>query len=243
MKATSLILMALSLLTAVNAHGRRKQSTQQPQPQPEAWPEEVPDYAPVPSVDPTALPTVELPMPSPFTEMADDELVEYLMCQPIMGEPMIEPEVLQRFVARHNPDFDPAIAEAYISVGRRYGIRGDIALCQSILETGWFKFSDGTMVSPDQHNYCGLGVTKRGERGSSFATIEEGVTAQIQHLYAYACAEPIPEGETLLDPRFKLVTRGVAPTWNDLSGRWAANDRYARSILKLYVQLHRFNQP
>lgn len=227
MNLTSLIVPLALLLTAATAAGKCNNTT--PPPETEPWPEEVPDYSTEP--------------PEPLWEMADDELVDFLMTQPIMGEPLIGADVMQRFVSRHNPDFDPAIAEAYITVGRRYGVRGDIALCQSILETGWFRFADGTKVTPDQHNYCGLGVVKRGERGNAFDTIEDGVTAQIQHLYAYACTAPIPKGERLLDPRFKLVTRGIAPTWNDLTGRWAANDRYARSILKLYVQLHRFCQP
>lgn len=156
----------------------------------------------------------------------------------ILGEPMItDPDILCRFVRRHNADFPLEIAEAFLTVGRRYGIRGDIALCQAIIETGWFRFADGTAVKPEQHNYCGMGVTGRGQLGNSFATVEDGVTAHIQHLYAYACTSPLPKGEPLLDPRFKLVSRGVAPSWLDLSNRWAMNPNYGNQILKLYSQL------
>lgn len=161
-----------------------------------------------------------------------------LPLSPIFGKPAItDAEVLCRFVRRHNKDFPVEVAEAFLIVGNRYGIRGDVALCQAIIETGWFRFSDGTAVKPDQHNYCGLGVTERGKTGSSFETVEQGVTAQIQHLYAYACKHPLPEGEELLDPRFSFVTRGVAPNWNDLSNRWAMNPNYGRQILQLYQQL------
>lgn len=234
MKASSLITLAVILLTAFTAQARRhKKAKVHPA---DVWPEEVPDY------ERHADSAVSKP-PVMVCDLTDEQLVEYLMSQPIMGNAEIEAEAMQCFVARHNPDFDLEIAKAYIAVGQRYGIRGDIALCQSILETGWFKFADGTSVTPDQHNYCGLGVLRRGQKGHSFSTIEDGVTAQIQHLYAYACSSPIPNGEKLLDPRFKLVERGVAPTWAELSGRWAANDRYARSILKLFVELRRFSYP
>lgn len=233
MKPVSLIALCLMLLLAAmpaDARRRKKKATPPPPAATEVWPEEIPDYAPPAPAKPDSLPV-----------LTDEQWIEQLMSQPIMGEPEIDAATLHRFVTVQNPDFDREIAEAYISVGRRYGIRGDIALCQSILETGWFKFADGTAVRAEQHNYCGLGVVRLGQTGHSFDTVEKGVTAQIQHLFAYACKSPLPEGEELLDPRFKLVNRGVAPTWQELSGRWAANTRYARSIMKLYVQLKRFS--
>ena len=138
---------------------------------------------------------------------------------------------------RNNKTFPVEIADAYIRVGRRYGIRGDIALCQAIIETGWFRFADGTAVTPDQHNYCGMGVTSRGMKGCAFETVEHGATAHIQHLVAYATRSPLPEGEQLLDPRFRLVTRGVAPNWTDLSNRWAMNPNYGNQIIQLFNQL------
>lgn len=155
----------------------------------------------------------------------------------IIGETMILPEDMCSFVQRHNPAFTLEIAEAYWDVAELYGIRGDVALCQAIIETGWFKFMDGTAVTPDQFNFCGLGVTTKGMKGNSFSSLIEGVTAQIQHLYAYATDRRIPEGETLVDGRFKLVSRGCAPTWQDLSGRWAASKTYGDDIMRLYRQM------
>lgn len=161
----------------------------------------------------------------------------------IMGEPQVDPEVMAAFVLERNPGFDPAIAHAFVEIGRRYGIRGDIALCQAILETGWFRFADGTAVKPDQHNYCGLGVTRRGLTGASFESIEAGVAAMMQHLYAYSCDFPLPESETLLDPRFGLVTRGCATTWEALSNRWAANPDYGKRILDIYRRMTATDRP
>lgn len=160
-----------------------------------------------------------------------------LSAETITGNARVDASALTHYVQARNPEFDPTIAEAFISVGERYGIRGDIALCQAILETGWFRFSGGTAVTPDQHNYCGMGVTKGGMKGASFDTVEQGVEAMLQHLYAYCCKEKLPEDVTLLDPRFRLVERGCAPSWEGLSMRWAMNPNYGRDILRIYNAL------
>lgn len=160
----------------------------------------------------------------------------------ITGKSVVSAEKMSAFVKSKNPnakDID-RIAKAFIEVGNKYNIRGDIAFCQSIIETGWFKFNDGTAVTPDQHNYCGLGVTSKGVEGHSFDTIEEGVTAQIQHLFAYATKNDLPKGEELVDPRFQYVTRGVAPHWEDLNMKWAMNDNYGQHIMSIYDQLNKF---
>ena len=136
----------------------------------------------------------------------------------IKGTQVATIDRMYQFVCSKNASFDREIAEQFYKVGAVYGIRGDIALCQSIIETGWFKYTGGTAVTPSDHNYCGLGVTTLGQKGCIFSTVKEGVTAQIQHLYAYCCKDALPAGETLVDPRFKYVTRGCAPTWESLGG-------------------------
>lgn len=160
----------------------------------------------------------------------------------IMGKSVVSAEKMSAFVKSKNPnaqDID-RIAKAFIDIGNKYGVRGDVAFCQSILETGWFKFDGGTAVTPDQHNYCGLGVTSKGVKGHSFPTIEAGVTAQIQHLFAYATKDDLPKGEKLIDPRFQYVTRGIAPHWEDLNMRWAMNDNYGQHIMSIYNDLLKF---
>lgn len=159
-----------------------------------------------------------------------------------MGDTEQTVERMYQFVKSRNNDFPREIAETYHRAGQRYGIRGDIALCQAILETGWFKFTGGTAVDKQQYNYCGLGVICKGMKGCSFSNIDEGVTAQIQHLYAYATKAPLPDNETLVDPRFSQVRRGCAEHWEDLNGRWAANDRYSEGILNLYRMMCDFNE-
>lgn len=156
---------------------------------------------------------------------------------PIRGSQEADPERMYQYVAARNPDFSREVAQAFYEIGELYGIRGDIALCQAIIETGWFRFDNGTAVSPSAHNYCGLGVKRRGDKGCSFKSVREGVTAMIQHLYAYSGRDDIPAGEDMLDPRFSFVSRGSAKSWESLSGRWAMNKHYGRNILNIYKKM------
>ncbi|MDE6078947.1 MAG: glucosaminidase domain-containing protein [Duncaniella sp.] len=153
---------------------------------------------------------------------------------PIRGEAEADVERIYQYISARNPKFEREVAEAFFEVGQLYGIRGDIAICQAIIETGWFRFDNGTHVPASAHNYCGLGVKQRGDKGCSFPTVREGVTAMMQHLFAYSTKEPLPEGESIVDPRFTFVSRGCAPTWDELSGRWAMSHDYGRKILSLH---------
>ena len=67
---------------------------------------------------------------------------------PIRGIQEADAELMYRYVASRNPDFPREIAQAFYDIGELYGIRGDIAICQAIIETGWFRFDNGTAVSP-----------------------------------------------------------------------------------------------
>ncbi|WP_253735743.1 N-acetylmuramoyl-L-alanine amidase [Paenibacillus sp. FJAT-26967] len=170
---------------------------------------------------------------------------------PIMGRTQADASKITNFIRTVNPSFNAEIARNFVDIGAKYGVRGDVAVAQSIHETNWFRF--GGDVKPEQNNFAGIGATG-GVPGNSFPTIAAGVTAQIQHLYAYASKNPLPAGEVIMDPRFHLVTRGIAPNWEDLSGRWAvpgydrkkyaslqdalqAGETYGHSILKLYNKM------
>ncbi|MEQ8237516.1 MAG: stalk domain-containing protein [Syntrophomonadaceae bacterium] len=145
------------------------------------------------------------------------------------------------------------LADLYINIGAQYGVRGDIAFCQSAKETGYWQYMG--QVQFWQNNYCGLYAVgspltgteslngadptqvsfQAGIHGAIFSTAAAGVEAHIQHLYAYASKNPLPSGQTLLDPRFVLVNRGSAPTWVELNSRWAVPGRsYGQSIVMDY---------
>ncbi len=110
-------------------------------------------------------------------------------------------------------------AQIYLEEGEAEGVRADGAWIQSCKETGNFKFTGGTAVTFDQNNFCGLGVTRKGIKGLSFATPRLGIRAQIQHLKGYATSNPL--ANTCIDPRYRYISKGCAPRFEDLAGKWA----------------------
>lgn len=140
--------------------------------------------------------------------------------------------------------------QLYLKEGNAEGVRGDIAFCQAVHETNYFRF--GGQVLPSQNNYGGLGVVDSQTRGLSFKFPLEGIRAHIQHLKAYGSTLPL--NLACVDPRFNLVKRGCAPSWQDLAGHWAvpgydskqykdiqsayaAGATYGQKIMALFYQL------
>ena len=138
------------------------------------------------------------------------------------------------------------LASFFIEEGAAEGVTGDVAFIQSIVETGWFRFT-GT-VPASSNNFAGIGATDSSPVPAVFPDARTGVRAQIQHLRAYAdpgastCTVP-PLVNPCVDPRFHLVTpKGRAPTWNQMgNGNWATASTYANSILTLYSEALSFH--
>lgn len=135
----------------------------------------------------------------------------------------------------------------YLSEGAAEGIRGDVAFAQSCLETGNFGFA-GSAVTLDQNNFCGMGVTANGMKGNSFDTPQLGIRAQIQHLKAYANADPLKN--PCIDPRFKYVARGSAAyvEWlgqkeNPNGKGWASGAGYGEKILTILKAILATKEP
>lgn len=128
----------------------------------------------------------------------------------------------------------PDIAKLYREEGSIEGIDYDIAFSQMCLETDFLRFS-GT-VKPEQNNFGGLGSAGGDSQGASFPSARIGVRAQIQHLKAYANAEPLVQA--LVDPRFNFVARGIAPLVGLLNGRWAADPQYGEKLLAVLKRLY-----
>jgi N-acetylmuramoyl-L-alanine amidase len=211
-------------------------------------------------------PVTPAPAPTPEPEQPKQEEVKKAVYELNFPQkhPIIEYDIVQTegindtectrailAIKKNNPNFDLEIAKAFFFLSDEYHIDPMRAISQSILETGWFKYQ-GSAVKPEHHNYCGLGVTSNGIEGGKFDTIENGVRAQLQHLYAYGCKDALPDGETtIVDPRFKYVTRGIAIYWEQLAGRWCvpgyegndaeasmkAGTTYGQKIDKIYEGL------
>lgn len=136
----------------------------------------------------------------------------------IMGSSIATAEQLKALLLYMNPQAAgyAHLADIFLEEGEKEGVRGDGAFCQSLIETGYFKF--GGDVQPCQNNYAGLGATG-GVQGLYFADERTGIRAQIQHLKAYASAEDLCQD--CVDPRYKYVKKGCAHTFEQLSGKWA----------------------
>lgn len=153
----------------------------------------------------------------------------------IIGRAEVTAEQMAAYLIEKNPAAKPwalEYAKLYLEEGEAENVRGDGAWIQSCKETGNFKFNSGTAVTFDQNNFCGLGVTKKGMKGHSFATPRLGIRAQIQHLKGYATAEPL--NNLCVDPRYKYISpKGKAPRFEDLAGKWAVpgyNTKLASSL-------------
>lgn len=177
----------------------------------------------------------------------------------IMGETQCSAAQLEKFLLSKNPSpkLNVSVTEfckLWISESKIEGVRGDVAFCQACHETGFFKF--GGLVLPEQNNFGGIGATNNSAvgKGAWFDSPQFGVRASIQHLKAYGSKEPLVN--ECIDPRFKLVTRGIAPNFEDLGGRWAypgyskskysslqeakaAKDTYGHFIVNMYNELEK----
>ena len=112
--------------------------------------------------------------------------------------------------------------------------RSGTALAEQLLRSGRHRqpatgMEDLRGADPDLVRF------ENGVHGAIFATPAAGVEAHIQHLYAYACKDPLPAGKTLVDPRFCTGHPRYRPQWTDLNGRWAVPGAgYGESILLDY---------
>lgn len=156
------------------------------------------------------------------------------MPTPILGQPEATAFQLRNYLHQVNPSA-PDYSTWYVTIGRKYGVRGDLVFCQSLLETNYWRF--GNLVLAEQNNFAGIGAFGGSNRGAVFPTPQAGIEAQIQHLYAYSTSLPLPANTVQIDPRFDLVTRGIAPAWENLSGRWASDPNYGEKITGIYKDL------
>ena len=157
----------------------------------------------------------------------------------IMGTPVATQRQCVKYLLRNNPHPNLGVSAEeivayYYEEGQREGIRPDLAFAQALKETGFFRY--GGDVVPEQNNYCGLGTTGGGVRGTYFASPQIGVRAHIQHLLAYTSTR-MPS-TAIVDPRYQLVRArygtNILSKWYDLNGRWAVPGyHYGQDILKM----------
>ncbi|GHV09846.1 lipoprotein [Spirochaetia bacterium] len=158
----------------------------------------------------------------------------------ILGQGLIPRDKLALFLEKTNieaeKDFVENLCAYYIEESAAEGVNHDIAFAQMCLETGFLRY--GGLVTPDMNNFCGLGAIGPGQNGERFSEPRLGVRAHIQHLKAYATDEPLKQD--LVDPRYRWVRYGSAPTINGLAGTWASDRAYAEKIAAILERLYQF---
>jgi hypothetical protein len=154
----------------------------------------------------------------------------------------VTPDKLMQFLRSRNASVDPRfrdIASHYKKHGETWRVRWDYAFYQMLIETNFltYRAPNGRMgdVDPRQNNFAGIGTTGGGVPGDRFPDVSTGVLGQIQHLVVYS-------GERLAQPTAPrtqlkqdvILTQSLAlnrpVSFADLSGRWAADKQYGKSI-------------
>jgi hypothetical protein len=200
----------------------------------------------VPALPETIAPPRENPMPpaaeSPRSVPETPQVPEVPEIPPlperIIGSGQTSSQNMTSFLLDSNPGADPGFVESlaayYVAEAQQEGVNHDIAFAQMCLETSFLRF--GGLVTPDMNNFCGLGSIGPGQTGEHFPSPQLGVRAHIQHLKAYATDEPL--NQELVDPRYRWVRYGSAPTIQGLSGTWAADTNYSAKIEKILLRLY-----
>lgn len=160
-----------------------------------------------------------------------DQMVSYYLSRAAY------PEFYQNSDAPTIEDF----CHIYYEEATTEGVRAEVAFCQAMKETGFLRFTGRVPVTA--YNFVGIGAVDNSETCYAvFASVREGVRAQIQHLKAYASEEPLVNPK--VDPRFDLVTRGCAPyvEWlgqkeNPSGLGWATDEGYGYSIRDDYMSV------
>lgn len=155
----------------------------------------------------------------------------------IMGHGNTSEVQLMMFLKANNEEAVnqfPDLPRLYREEAAIEGVNHDIAFSQMCVETGFLRF--GGSIKPTQNNFGGLGDAAGSATGASFPSARIGVRAHIQMLKAYGSTEPLVQ--EVVAPRFRFVTRGIAPLIEQLSGRWAADLTYGQRITSLLRRLY-----
>lgn len=150
----------------------------------------------------------------------------------IMGRGQTTSQQMTAFLTKNNSQAlakFPNLPQIYLQEAAAEGVNHDLAFCQMCLETNYLNF--GGTVKPEQFNFADMGAISATDSGLTFPDARTGIRAQIQHLKAYASTEPINQPLVKENVRFKFVKRGVAPTVNELVGRWNADTQYGQKII------------
>lgn len=161
------------------------------------------------------------------------------------------PQKLMALLKSRNPRLEPrfeGVATAYAKVGKELGVRYDYAFFQMMAETGSLSFKGGRarLVKAEQNNFAGLGAIGNAEPGESFADLETGVRAHLQHVLLYAgqkIATPVAERTR------KVQEWGVLSAWQaelggavsfaEMAKKWSSATSVYPSLIEGHAETFR----
>src|SRR4028118_106625 len=155
----------------------------------------------------------------------------------IMGHGSTSEVQLMMFLKANNENAltqFPDLPKLYREEATIEGVNYDIAFSQACVETNFLRFGGGLKAS--QNNFGGLGDVGGTADAATFPSARLGVRAHVQQLKAYASLEPLVQ--EVVSPRFRFITRGIAPLVGQLSGRWSADTQYGEKILAVVRRLY-----
>ena len=160
------------------------------------------------------------------------------MATQILGSSSTSVSLMNRWLKKRGC---PEYAELYKKYGDNYGVRWDLAVFQSCLETGFWKF--GGAVRPSQNNFAGIGSTSSTVPGDSFESPAQGIAAQIQNLALRSGV--FIEKEKVISPyvkaNYELIKNRGTKTWESLSGTYAADKQYHEKIFAIREDFNAFS--
>lgn len=156
---------------------------------------------------------------------------------PIMHPPTTTVEAMQDFARSKNANpLFVELAPLFFDISVKYGVDPAVTYAQAAKETGYMRFCG--VLDASYCNPCGLKTTQGGgDKDKSahmrFASWQDGITAQVEHLKLYA-GYATPNN---IDPRHFLSIKGTAPYVEDLGGKWAPGADYGIAIRGLMRQM------
>lgn len=167
---------------------------------------------------------------------------------PIMGESSVTVQEMvdyfntsgeeypEEALSKGGADSIETFCQMYYDEASAEGVRPEVAFAQTMKETGFLQY--GGDASIEQFNFAGLGTTGGGVPGNSYPDVRTGIRAQIQHLKAYATADPLIQ--ECVDDRYEYVKKGAAPyvEWlgqqeNPEGLGWATGGNYGYDIVNM----------
>lgn len=158
---------------------------------------------------------------------------------PIAGQSRMSIEGAWRWARDRNahPRFLEQIIPALWAAGGAAGIRPEVLVAQSALETGFGRF--GGTVAAEQHNTAGIKTARAAGDGredhETFPTWPEGARAHANHLGAYAGIPPVGEPHGRWHVAAAMPWAGKVMAVEDLGGKWAPAEDYGTIMVRNYL--------